>query len=381
MRLFRMPTARTVWIAGMIAALLLLVALRYEPGHGLTTLTQFDVVFQPRQVPALATIPHHVRSPTGFDGQFYCQLALDPLLLDPHTPAALDIPAFRARRILVPWLAYLLGAGQPYWIVHLYPLLNVGFWLLLLALLLRVVPGATGLERAAITAILFSTGALESVRLAVTDLPASYFAVLPALLGAAGIGGIAALAAASLTRETGILAIASFYAAPSPVQRPLWQRFALAGAALVPVALWNGYIFWRWDLSFTAGGTLGLPFVHMAAALWANLLRFLSELSPGGLGGVATIAGLLVQTTYLWTHRRPADPLWRVGVAFSVLMVFLGGFVWAIPNGACRFLLPLTIAFNLQLVRAPQQPHRRAWFVAGNAYSLFGVLKFLTYAS
>ncbi len=376
-----MPTARTVWIAGMIAALLLLVALRYEPGHGFTALTQFDVVFQPRQVPALAAIPHHVRSPSGFDGQFYCQLALDPLLRDPHTREALDVPSFRARRILVPWLAYLLGAGQPYWIVHLYPLLNVGFWLLLLALLLRVVPGATGLERTAITAILFSTGALESVRLAVTDLLASYFAVLPALLGAAGIGGSAALAAASLTRETGLLAVASFYAAPSPGQRPLWQRFALAGAALVPFALWNGYLLWRWDSSFTTSGSLGLPFVHMAAALWSNLLRFLTELSPGGLGGVATIAGLLVQTTYLWTHRRPADPLWRVGVAFSVLMVFLGAFVWAIPNGACRFLLPLTIAFNLQLVRTPQQPHRWAWLAAGNAYSLFGVLKFLTYAS
>ena len=99
------------------------------------------------------------------------------------------------------------------------------------------------------------------------------------------------------------------------------------------------------------------------------------------MGGVATIGGLLVQATYLWTHRRPPDPLWRIGVTFSVLMVFLGGFVWAIPNGACRFLLPLTIAFNLQLVRTPQQPHRWAWLAAGNAYSLFGVLKFLTYAS
>ena len=377
----RMPTARTLWIAGMVSVLMLLVALRYEPGHGFTALTQFDVVFQPRQVPELAAIPHHVRSPSGFDGQFYCQLALDPLLLDPHTPDALDIPAFRARRILVPWLAYLIGAGQPYWIVHLYPLINVGFWLLLLALLLRVVPGATGFERTAIAAILFSTGTLESVRLAVTDLPASYFAVLPALLATAGIGGFAALVAASLTRETGILAIASFYAAPAPVQRPRWHRLALAGATLIPFAIWNAYIIWHWQHSLTTGGTLGLPFVHMAAALWSNLLRFLTELSPGGLAGVATIVGLLVQTTYLWLHRRTSDPLWRAGIAFSMLMLVLGPFVWAIPNGACRFLQPLTIAFNLQLVRTPQQAHRWVWLAAGNAYSLFGVLKFLTYTS
>jgi hypothetical protein len=376
-----LPSARTLWIAALVVTLAVLVGRRYEPGHGLTALTQFDVTFQPRQVPALAAIPHHVRSPTGFDGQFYCQLALDPLLLDPHTRAAIDTPVFRGRRILIPWLTYLLGAGRPYWIVHLYPLVNIAFWLLLLVLLVRRVPSATRFDRAAITAILFSTGILESVRLALLDLPVSYFAVLPCLLGATGAGGVAALACACLSRETGVLAIASFFGLRRPVDRPLWHRAALAIAAVVPLFLWYLYIGYRWGGAFDPRSPLSSPIVHMLHALWWNLSRVVAELSPGAMASVAIIVGLCTQAGFLWRHRRMEDPLWRLGAIFTVLLLFLGPDMWALPSATCRYMIPLTIAFNLQLVRTPELPRRWTWFSLGNAYSVFGVIKFLTYTS
>lgn len=374
-------TSRRLWIVGLVAALALLVGLRYERGLGLTALTQFSADFQANQNPVLATIPHHVRTPTGFDGQFYCQLALDPLLQDPHTPEALDSPIFRARRILVPWLAYLVGAGRPYWIVHLYPLLNVAFWLLLFHLLLRAAPDDSRFTRWAVTAILFSTGTLESVRLALLDLPATYFAVLPGLLGTAAAGSVAALACACLSRETGVLAVATHFVHPEPTRQPLPQRLRLALFAVLPFLLWLVYLSVRWEWAFGTRSALGTPVVHFLHAFLHNLQRVVTQASPGAMAAVLIMVGLPVQATFLWLHRRPADSLWRLGAIFSVLFLFLGAPMWELPSAACRYMIPLTLAFNLQLARETAHPRRWLWLVAGNAYSLFGVFKFLTYVS
>lgn len=374
-------SSRRLWIAVLVAALALLVGLRYERGHGFTALTQFAADFEARQNPVLAGIPHHVRTPTGFDGQFYCQLALDPLLLDPHTPAALDNPVFRARRILVSWLTYAVGAGRPYWIVHLYPLVNVVFWLLLLHLLLRAAPDDSRFTRWAITATLFSTGTLESVRLALLDLPATYFAVLPGLLGTAAAGSVVALACACLSRETGVLAVASHFVHPEPTGRPLGKRFLCAALAVLPFLLWLVYISLRWEWAFGTRSALGAPVVHFVHAFLYNLQRVATQASPGAMAAVLIMVGLPAQAAYLWLHRRPADSLWRLGAVFSVLFLFLGAPMWELPSAACRYMIPLTIAFNLQLARETAQPRRWLWLVAGNAYSLFGVYKFLTYVS
>src|SRR5512133_2466968 len=48
--------------------------------------------------------------PHGCDGQQFLTLALDPLLLNPHTKDALDNPKYRAKRIMYPVLGYISGA-------------------------------------------------------------------------------------------------------------------------------------------------------------------------------------------------------------------------------------------------------------------------------
>ena len=64
----------------------------------------------------------------GFDGQFYAEVGLDPLLRDPQLGTALDSPTYRSRRILMPWLAWLGGLGHPSWILNVYAALNLVFW-------------------------------------------------------------------------------------------------------------------------------------------------------------------------------------------------------------------------------------------------------------
>lgn len=72
--------------------------------------------------------------------------------------------------------------------------------------------------------------------------------------------------------------------------------------------------------------------------------------------------------------RAPANPWWRVGVAYGVLLLFLGPWVWSGYWAACRAVLPLTIAFNLLL------PANRAFWpllILGNLSLLHAVWRFL----
>lgn len=61
-----------------------------------------------------ASTPFVAGSPTnvGYDGQFYYDLAHDPLLLG-GPPTYLDSPSYRYQRLLYPALAYVLAFGQP----------------------------------------------------------------------------------------------------------------------------------------------------------------------------------------------------------------------------------------------------------------------------
>jgi hypothetical protein len=176
-----------------------------------------------------------------------------------------------------------------------------------------------------------------------------------------------------------VLGVAAFFSHRAPAQRAGLVRVGWAVAALLPLAGWMLYVRARFGADTQTGGNFALPFTAAAHALGTGARRFAAELSPGALGAVAVVVGLHVQAAYLWSRRQWADPFWRLGAAFSVLLVVLGPEVWAVPLSACRSVLPLTIAFNVVLFRRD----RPAWqlFFWGNAYSLYGVFKVFTYVS
>jgi hypothetical protein len=77
------------------------------------------------EAPALREVPHFTYPAwASYDGQFYAQRALDPFCRDPLVDHAIDLPPFRARRILFSWTAYTLGLGRPAWIIEIYALQN-----------------------------------------------------------------------------------------------------------------------------------------------------------------------------------------------------------------------------------------------------------------
>lgn len=303
------------------------------------------------------------RDTGGYDGFFYAQIAYHPTLAAPELPRAVDGLAYRGRRILAPLLAWALALGKPAWIAHVYSLLNVAAWLLLAAYLWRILAVRDVRGWIAWAGVLFSAGALSSVRLALTDLVA--LTALAVAMFAAERGrptaAIGALAAAGLTRETSVFAL------PGLWERPWlsWRNVARSAAAVAPLAAWIGYIRWRIGPGGAGPRNLGWPLAGWVEKwrLTFTDLRTAGEVALMWTTILATLA-LTIQAVYLVAHPQVRDRWWRLGAAYVLLFVVLGTAVWeGYPGAATRVLLPMTLAFN---VLAARNRSSLAWLIAGN---------------
>lgn len=150
------PTA--YWIASLLLAILVLD--KFSPQTGFTSLIRFGEAWQNRRHSSLQNLPvATVSASSGYDGQFYAQIALDPLLRDAEFARIIDAPAYRARRILVPATAATLGFGSPWWTLQAYALINVFCWFALGWLLLRHIGGHSWPDFARWAGCMFSLGA------------------------------------------------------------------------------------------------------------------------------------------------------------------------------------------------------------------------------
>ena len=209
----RAPTRIDWRIAALYAAVIVLFLgsmwRLYDPDTGFTSLIAFGRQFEERRLPAVKALPHAVVENSGYDGQFYAQLALDPLLRNPDLKFALDSIALRSRRILVPWTAFVFGLGRPNWILQVYAIQNVAFWLMLAWVLLRWLPPDSIRNWLAWCGCLLCVGSIMSVRLALTDLPGASIMALGLAAAETGrpylAGGLLGLS--GLARETNLIAI------------------------------------------------------------------------------------------------------------------------------------------------------------------------------
>ncbi len=378
------PSSRRRWLVPLggavaVALFLTLVGRFWHPVYGFTALIQLDASNDNVKLTAFRELPVFVHRDTGgYDGLYYAQIALDPTLRDPQLPGAIDNFAYRARRILPPALAWVLGGGQPAWIVRIYPMLNIVAWFALAVLLWRLLAiDALQDERdrwrgwLAWAGVLFSAGALASVRLALSDLVA--LTILAGALFAAERQrkktALAALATAALARETSLLALAGL------LKRPWfsWKNFTRAMVAVGPLAAWLVYVRWRVGPADQGWSNLTLPGTGLLNK-WREALGATQTLNDKLLAGTTVLAtlGLTVQAGFIVARPQLGDRWWRVGAAYVVLMLFLGRAVWEdFPGAAMRVLLPLTLAFNVlaHRCRAPI-----AWVIIGNLGVFAGLL-------
>jgi len=365
------------FLLALILAFLLWFSLQYRPGFGVTRAMAFGEAWWEERLSVVDEGAVYVRQDSfGYDGQFYAQIATDPLLTDPALNDAIDVVSYRARRIAMPVFGYMLGFGQPAWILQLFPLINVLAWLGILILLARHLPSRTWEDKARWFAILFAMGCLESVKFSLTDLPAAFLLLLAWDLHSRNhrSGAWAALVTAGLTRETSLLAAVAIpdRMDRQPASRWIRVAFIAAGAAL-PFLIWTFYLNIRFPTHSGFAANFDAPFIQ-----WIKLVHDVVG-GPVSLSwlerdvfGLIGLAGLVTQIVWLIRHPLPHNPLWRTAIAFAILLPVLGAAVWHGYWAVMRTALPLTIAFNLLY-----QPKGRFWpvFLLANASILHGLLR------
>ncbi|MFZ5805777.1 MAG: hypothetical protein ACOY3I_01025 [Verrucomicrobiota bacterium] len=393
----------------------------WSPQTGFTSLIQFGDQGVETFVPWVAeTKPHLRKNCGGFDGQQYAQIATDPLLLTPEIERALDNPIYRARRIFLPWMAYVLGLGHTAWILQAYAVLNIVFYFLLLALLIRMIRPDHFFEWACILLVMFSTGVLESVRRALTDLPALYLSLLALYwVSKHRLSSLGLLTASVLTRETTILSSIAFINGVSPARtrsecesnRPLALKNIFRKQSLfilVPLAAllaWNAYLTTRFHGIFLSGGSQNLDLPLMG---YIKNLIHLYQTPANGINldrmfAIPAFIGLCIQCAYFayWkfgngvkcAHSQKLcmcnhDPLrnshcvrslWKFGVGFCLLFLILGTAVTISQRVVCRSVLPMTVVFHLLLCEEKDAKHRWWWMALGNLHTVYGLINFVTY--
>jgi len=369
-----MPRSLAFWLAVLFFTAL--VGLKFDRATGFTALLHFGEPWATRSIPAVQSQPIAI-SPqsTGYDGQFYAQLALAPTLRDPALDSALDAPAYRARRILAPATAHLLGFGQPWLVLNLYALLNTVCWLALALLLWREIADSSAAGFARWTGCVFSLGVLDSVRQSLVDLPALLLLVAAVRAHRATRPATAAttLALGHLAKETNLLASLALLSWPPRIEL---RRAALLAATTLPLLAWGVYVACRFPASGATGlGNFTWPLLGAADQLALSIRQLTAgNFDSRYLFAILGFGGLALQALVLWRHRTPENPWWRIGAAYSVLLLFLGPWVWSGYWAACRAVLPLTLAFNLLLPTG-----RMFWplWIAGNLTVLHGVWRFL----
>ncbi len=363
------------WLALLLFAGLVLA--KFDVHTGFTSLIRFGETWQNRRLPALQTLPlATARDSSGYDGQFYAQIALSPLLRDPNLATAIDAPAYRARRILTPATAALLGLGNPWWTLQIYALLNVLCWGGLAWLLRQEITGTDWTSFARWFGCLFGMGALESVRQSLVDLPALLLLVLAtrSIRTARDQRTTAWLSLGNLTKESGLLSALALLASPRP-NFPRLARILVLSA--LPLLLWSVYVAYCFETAPGSSGTGNFtwPFWGVLQQLYLSGREVLSgNFDSRHVFALIAIAGFVVQAIFLWRHRQPESAWWRVGFAYSLLLLFLGPWVWSGYWAVCRAVLPMTIAFNLLL-----PADRRFWplWAIGNLTALHAIWRFL----
>jgi hypothetical protein len=349
----------------------------YHRHTGFTELIVFGDQFEGRALPAVTDAPHyiHFQSP-GYDGQFYAQLAVEPLLRDRRIDAALDNPPYRARRILFSWTAYLLGLGRPGWILKAYALQNIVAWLLLAWVLLRWFPPSAPRSLAPWVGCLFGVGLIMSVRFALTEGPALLVLALAVAAMERGRPWVASglMALVGLGRETSFVSGGLLVDGLPKGWRTAASLAARGLIAGLPLAAWMVYLSLLYSADQASGArNFALPLTAYVEK-WSTTL---GQLETSGWRGswarfnLAALISVTVQAGFLLARREWGSPWWRAGAAYCVLLTVLGPAVWESDTVAVmRVVLPMSIAFNVLVTRS-----RWYWplVIAGNLTVFHGI--------
>jgi hypothetical protein len=327
----------------------------YEPANGFTSLIRFGDHFAWRAMPVLRETPHTIVAGGGYDGQFYAQIALDPLLRTSEIRSAVDSLSYRARRILFPWIAFAAGGGDAWRILQAYALLNVAVWSMVGVMMMRWLPVRDAQTAAAWAGCMINFGLLDSVYQSLTDGPSLLLmiAAVIAMERKRSWGAAAAMAIGLLGRETNLLGSSTLVEPSARTPRDL-RRLAMQILLIaLPFCLWLFYLWTRaLSLTYVGDENTALPFVGFAHK-WAITIREMFRGDAGARSTAFILLGATIQALVLasWYGRR-SSPWWRLGIVYAAFMFVLGPAVWdGNPGSFPRIVLPAAFAFNVLLPR------------------------------
>lgn len=364
-----LPYVRTQQLVvrlGVLFAVFGLLSHHYSRDHGFTALIQFSKNGHSEELPLVQKIPHYDHpGSAAYDGQFYAQMAMVPLLATPDIDRVMDNPPYRARRILASWTAYLVGLGNPSRVLHVYAAQNLVMVILLAVLLSRTFPLSDWRSTAAWTACLLTPGLMASVRYALPDALGATLIVAAVLAVQGRSVWLAAccIGLASLARETFLLAVPILWIDPD---RRIGRSIAATVLAVAPLILWQDYLYSIYRAgSVTAGGHIG----NRGSAYLHDVLSVVQDVTSrwkrsGWATALVTIS-MLVQMIFVLTRFNWRSPWWWCGSGTGGLMLLVTPAIWA---GSPRVFMPLAFAFNALL------PRDSRWFwvllIAGNLFVL-----------
>lgn len=350
-------TALTALLYGMVIA-------------GRVAVHQFDASFfvtagyafcQPSMVPAGL----RVDTGSGYDGEFYYRIALDPWTTERTAHGiTIDDPPYREQRILYPLLAHALALARPQWVP----------WTMILVSYLAVC--ALGFT-AALFARAFGMHPLEGlvipfypgILLALDrDLPDALsislmLAALYLLHSRRIILGACVLALAVLARETTVLLAGALFA--ESLWRTLrrqtnWTESACLMIPLGSFAAWQLSIFATWGMlgDFSGTGVLAFPgkaLVMLIAQAIELSIRFhpllLAELTL--LGGTTALAAI---SFFRSAIERGVKVAW---IGYLVLACLLSGRVWVEDWAFMRATAELMVLSLIILISARRRASLR----------------------
>lgn len=260
----------------------------------------------------------------GYDGQFYRYLAHDPFFQKGYS-RFVDSPRLRFGRILVPFFAWLLGAGQSRWIdgafiaVELFFLAAGVYWCALLL---------ARRGRSPLWGLLFLTvpATLASFDRMLVDGPlvALFAAFILYCSDERWTAAWVVAMLAALTRETGLL-LGAALVADRLLDRD-WRRAAWFAASALPAIAWHAYLALRlppdWSASILTPPAWGI----LRRLFWLRaypdprlevLLRVTDVLAVLGL-----IASMILAVR--WLLKLPIGPVTLSVGFFAALGLVLG---------------------------------------------------------
>jgi len=361
-----------IWALAAVLGVLAWQALTVQANYAGNWTGLFHTGWKTRVPERLAPGTFRHANSLGYDGQYYRFLAHDPFLRH-GTLGCFDAPWERSRRILVPLLAWALAAGQQGAIDGAY----------MLVILASIFAGTCFLGR-----ILVRQGRHAALGLLFLAVPATIVGVdtmtvdvtLAALTACfvwhwgsghePGWGLWLTLAAAGLTRETGLLLAAACILA-SLVQRD-YRKAAFWGTAMLPALGWYGYL--HFVIPQAGGAPVAIPaWVWPRPRLGIVMRAFDPPRHPtlgapveriirafDSLSLLAMMAAAVLGTLRL-RMAKPAAIGAALGLEVALLLAITNKVFWSFPSGYCRPFAPL---FVLLLAGDAVGRGRRAWVAA-----------------